>query len=59
MTKKDYKVIAECIRNEADIVRVVDKLVIKFEADNKLFDRQKFYDACGIKADDDDTRSNK
>lgn len=59
MTKKDYQVIADCIRNEISVVKIVDNLVIAFERDNKRFDREIFYEACGIKADDDDTRSNK
>lgn len=59
MTRKHYKIIAEAIRNEINIVRVVDNLVIAFQNDNKNFDSDKFYEACGIKASDDDTRSNK
>ena len=49
MTKKDYELIAEAIRQSNNMkVDVVDNLVRAFANDNPRFDRTKFYNACGV-----------
>lgn len=50
MTKKDFKIIAEALRNVVggNYVEIVDSLVEYLSADNPRFDKDKFYNACGI-----------
>ena len=56
MTKKDYKIIAGILKSayQSEPQRDCVKNIIKaFEeilaSDNPRFDKQKFFDACGIK----------
>ena len=57
MSRKHYRMIAKIIRdNEVGIVgtndlylrkdNIINDLVLMFEDDNYLFDRQRFIDAC-------------
>ena len=61
MTRKDYKLIADAIKNankrvwfhpeeesaaEQTIDTIVDKLCADLKRDNPAFDKQKFIDAC-------------
>jgi len=57
MTKKHYKKIAEmlkglyerCNDSHAEFISdFVDELADYLQEDNKLFDRARFYNACGI-----------
>lgn len=58
MTKKDYELIARAIKAHQDsaksrqgknmLVSVAMELVKELEAESPLFDRNKFYDACGM-----------
>jgi hypothetical protein len=57
MTKKDYELIARCIKDARDSVLsdsemgilnfLITELVAELAAENEGFDRQKFYKACG------------
>ena len=48
MTKKDYELIADCIRAAADKETVALLLAAALGEDNPRFDRKKFLDACEI-----------
>jgi len=59
MTKKDYILIASCAKEVFNKYREIDprsealelfiiRLAEKLEADNPLFNREKFYKACGL-----------
>ena len=56
MTKKDYVLIANCInltmldnRNDKNTLhRIANELAIRLILDNPLFNKDKFYEACGL-----------
>lgn len=50
MTKKDYIAIAEAFSRNKDgsVADVAQALCAVFKADNRLFDRNRFLEACGL-----------
>jgi hypothetical protein len=57
MTRKDYQAVARVIRfnyensddqAKSNIREIARELADHFKTDNSRFDRQKFYEACGI-----------
>lgn len=48
MTRKDYKMLAELIRNGFEPVEFTNRLMDILQKDNPRFDRAIFLDACGL-----------
>jgi hypothetical protein len=46
MTRKDYKLIAECISKADTIQQVIDNLCLELKQDNIRFNSEKFREAC-------------
>ncbi len=46
MTRKHYKLIAECIRKAGTIEEVIDNLCVELKKDNENFNEDKFKKAC-------------
>jgi hypothetical protein len=55
MTRKDFQLIADVIRNsdeiadEMTLAAIADNLADALSTTNPLFNRAKFIDACGVK----------
>ena len=46
MTRKHFRLIAQALRNTRTKKQLIDELCIIFKKSNKLFDKDRFIDAC-------------